>query len=76
MPITLIVIAGAALYIFLLVKFKLADKLGFLAYVGLPVFVVLFMILLMWLGVPVDLSDESGQCVKWHPTTGECMKYE
>ena len=76
MPISLIGIAGAALYIFLLVKFKLTEKFGFLAYIGLPVFVVLFMLFLYWIGVPIDNSSDQGECVKWNWSTGECTKYE
>jgi len=77
MPISLIGLAGLALYIYLGMKFQLVEKYGFLVYIGLPVFVVLFiivsMLLLAWLGIPLDLADDC-ECVKWDWATGDCTQ--
>jgi len=75
MPMGLVALAGFALYIYLGTKFKLLEKYGFLAYIGLPVFVVIFMLLLAWLGIPLDLADDA-ECVKWDWATGDCTKFE
>ena len=74
MQVGLVGIALFALYIYLTVKFKLDEKYGALVYfIGLPVFMILCLMLLVWLGVPIDASDD-GDCVKWNWSTGECTK--
>ena len=82
MPISLIVIVGSVLYIYLISavsklfpKAKLPDKYDSLVFIGWPVFIILLMFLWYWLGFSYDNADD-GQCVKWNYSTGECTKME